>query len=283
MLYFVDPIMVWKANLIFTGCRSGRCNVALRALQFSTMSAEPMTDSINLKCSHCDTSLLGEFCHQCGQAKHLHRIDGHFVWHELMHVLHLEKGIFYTIRELLLRPSVTIRSYLHEDRSRLVKPLLFLILCSLAYSLVGYFWPMPAPATAQTQGASAAKIWAWVSAHFGYANFLMSIPIALCLKAMFWRQRYNVFEIWVTLAYVMGLVMLFLSILPPLRATNLQIPHLTDILRILSLLYVSVAVASCFEGPRVLTTLKTAVAYVLGMFVFSGLVSLIGWGMDQVH
>ena len=283
MLYFDSLILRWKTNLNFSGCRSGRCNVALHALQFPTMTAEPMTDSINLKCAHCDTSLIGEFCHQCGQAKHLHRIDGHYVWHELMHVLHVEKGIFYTIRELLLRPSATIRSYLHQDRNRLVKPLLFLILCSLAYSVVGYFWPMPLAAASQAQGTTATKIWAWVAAHFGYANFLMSIPIAVCLRVMFWRQRFNVFEIWVILAYVMGLVMLFLSVLPPLRAMNLQIPHFTNIVKLLSLLFVSIAVASCFEGPRWLAILKTAVAYVLGMFVFSGLVSLTGWVVDQVH
>lgn len=242
-----------------------------------------MTDPINANCVQCETPLLGNFCHQCGQAKHLHRIDGHFVWHELMHVLHVEKGIFYTIRELLLRPSATIRNYIEEDRNRLVKPLLFLILCSLAYNIVGYFWPMPLAAASQTQGTSATKIWAWVAAHFGYANFLMSIPLALCLKAMFWRQRYNVFEIWVILAYIVGLFILFMSFLPPLRALNLQIPHFTNIIRALSLLFVSVTVGSCFDGSRWLTIPKTAVAYVLGMFVFSGFVSLTGWVMDQVH
>ncbi len=243
----------------------------------------PTANNLSAQCKQCQTQLLGDYCHQCGHATHLHRIDGHFVWHELIHVLHLEKGFFYTIRELLLRPSATIQSYMEEDRNRLVKPLLFLILCSLAYSVVGYFWPMPLAAASQAQGTTATKIWAWVAAHFGYANFLMSIPIAVCLRVVFWRQRFNVFEIWVILAYIIGLVMLFMSVLPPLRAMNLQIPHFTNIIRGLSLLYVSIAVASCFEGPRWLAILKTAVAYVLGMFVFSGLVSLTGWVVDQGH
>ncbi len=246
-----------------------------------------MTDStanhLSATCKQCQTQLVGAYCHQCGHAHHLHRIDGHFVWHELIHVLHVEKGIFYTIRELLLRPSATIKSFMEEDRSRLVKPLLFLILCSLVYNLMEYFFPMPITAASQTHSTNTAKIWAWVSGHFGYANFLMSIPIAICLRVAFWRQRYNLFEVWVILAYFIGLVMLLVSIMPPLRNLNLPLEHLINLVRVFSLAYISIAVATCFEGPRWLAILKTAAAYVIGMFVFSGLVSASGWVLDQIH
>ncbi|WMW80554.1 DUF3667 domain-containing protein [Undibacterium cyanobacteriorum] len=242
-----------------------------------------MSQQIEAACKNCQTTLVGPYCHQCGRDQHLHRIDAHFIWHEMSHVLHLEKGIFYTIRELSLRPSKTIRTFLDEDRHRLVKPLLFLILCSLLYNLVDYVWPMPHSNTPSVALTTETKIWAWVAGHFGYANFLMSIPIAICLRAVFWRQRYNVFEIWVMLAYIMGLVMLFLSIFPPLRALNLPFPHLTDIIRVLSLLFVTLALAACFDGPRWWSIVKTAVAYVLGMFLFSGMVFVAGWMIDHLH
>ncbi|MEM6298978.1 MAG: DUF3667 domain-containing protein, partial [Bacteroidota bacterium] len=61
------------------------------------------------------------------EKKPLKRIDKAYILSEISSVLNLEKGIFYTIKELLIRPGKSIRTFIHEDRTRLVKPIVFII------------------------------------------------------------------------------------------------------------------------------------------------------------
>ena len=61
------------------------------------------------------------------EKSNLKRIDRRYISHEIEHVLHLDRGFFYTVKELFLRPGKAVREFLFEDRKKLVKPVLFLI------------------------------------------------------------------------------------------------------------------------------------------------------------
>jgi hypothetical protein len=93
-----------------------------------------------MNCKNCDTEASLNFCPNCGQPSILKRINGHYIIHEIEHVLHFEKGILYTIRELLLRPGENVRHFITENRNRLVKPIIFIIITSLIYTLVNHFF-----------------------------------------------------------------------------------------------------------------------------------------------
>jgi len=56
-------------------------------------------------CSNCNDALTGKYCSNCGQPVKVKRIDGHYIVHEIEHVLHFERGILFTIKELLIRPG----------------------------------------------------------------------------------------------------------------------------------------------------------------------------------
>ena len=86
-------------------------------------------------CKECSITFVGEFCSSCGRPRELKRINGRYIASEIGRVINLDKGIFYTIRELLLRPGISIQQFIKEDRNRLVKPIVFLIVCSLVYSI----------------------------------------------------------------------------------------------------------------------------------------------------
>ena len=81
-----------------------------------------------MNCKNCNTEINSKFCPDCGQPASLKRIDGKYIIHEIEHVLHFERGILYTIRELITNPGQNIRNYLFENRSRLVKPIIFIII-----------------------------------------------------------------------------------------------------------------------------------------------------------
>jgi len=64
------------------------------------------------------------------------RIDGKYLLQEIYSVLSFEKGFLLTIRELAINPGKSIKDFLNEDRNRLVKPVVFLILTSLIYTII---------------------------------------------------------------------------------------------------------------------------------------------------
>lgn len=70
-----------------------------------------------------------KFCPACGQPTPVHRIDWHFLGHELEHsVLHMDRGILYTLKNLMLRPGHFIRDYIEGRRADHVKPMLLIML-----------------------------------------------------------------------------------------------------------------------------------------------------------
>ena len=76
-------------------------------------------------CGNCGRAMdvSGQkFCPDCGQPTPAHRIDWHFLGHELEHsVLHMDRGILYSLRELMRRPGPLIRASLEGRRARQVK------------------------------------------------------------------------------------------------------------------------------------------------------------------
>lgn len=96
------------------------------------------------RCANCDRAIDGadqKFCPACGQPTPAHRIDWHFLGHELEHsVLHMDRGIFYSLKNLMLRPGHFIRDYIEGRRARHVKPLmLIMILAAAIVFLAKYF------------------------------------------------------------------------------------------------------------------------------------------------
>jgi hypothetical protein len=95
-------------------------------------------------CANCYRTVDGpdqRFCPACGQPTPAHRIDWHFLGHELEHsVLHMDRGIFYSLKNLMLRPGHFIRDYIEGRRACHVKPLmLIMILAATMVFLAKYF------------------------------------------------------------------------------------------------------------------------------------------------
>lgn len=90
-------------------------------------------------CANCGRAIAvpaQKFCPDCGQPTPAHRIDWHFLGHELEHsVLHMDRGILYTLRNLMLRPGHLMRDYLEGRRAHHVKPLLLIMMLAAAVVL----------------------------------------------------------------------------------------------------------------------------------------------------
>jgi hypothetical protein len=235
-----------------------------------------------MNCTNCNTTVTSNYCPDCGQPAKLKRINGHYIQHEIEHVLHFERGLLYTIRELFLRPGQQVRTYLLTNRSRLVKPIIFLLITSLIYSVCSSFFHTEegyVNYTGAKQSATAA-IFRWMQAHYGYANILMGIFIALWTKLFFRKYPFNFFEILILLCFVMGMGMLISTVFAIVQGL---IHHdLMQVAGIVMLVYASWAVGQFYEKNKTGGYIKALVAYLLGMLSFGIVTALIGIVADLI-
>lgn len=91
-------------------------------------------------CKNCNTSFNGNFCFTCGQPAKTERLDVHSVWHDIQHgLLHIDKGILYTVKLLFTRPGQSIKAYLEGKRVKHFKPLSLVIILATIYALLNHY------------------------------------------------------------------------------------------------------------------------------------------------
>jgi hypothetical protein len=225
-------------------------------------------------CSNCNYDLTGNYCSNCGQAVKVKRIDGHYIIHEIEHVLHFERGILYTIKELLIRPGQNIRDFIAENRSRLVKPIIFIIVTSLIYTLINHFFHIEEEYVSFTEAKSTAigSVFNWIQNHYGYANIIMGVFIAFWLKIFFRKYDYNFFELVILLCFVIGMTMLIYSVFAFFE--GLTKLNLMQISGFIGIAYCTWAIGQFFDKTKPISYVKSLASYLLGMltFVFSAII-----------
>ncbi len=235
-----------------------------------------------MKCKNCNTEIDSKFCPECGQPARLKRIDGKYIIQEIENVLYFERGLLYTIRKLVTNPGQNIRNYLTENRSRLVKPIIFIILTSLIYSLTinifhiedGYF------KFEGDETSTQFKITEWIQGHYGYANLMMGLFMAFWIKLFFRKHQLNIFEILIMLCFVMGMEMLIFSVFGIIQGlTNLNIMSIGGMV---GMAYCFWAIGNFFGKKKILSYVKAIIAFILGMITFIFLATALGIIIDII-
>jgi len=167
-------------------------------------------------CLNCDHEYVGRYCSECGQRADTHRINWHYIWHEIPHsVWHYDSGIFFTLRELITRPGYTIRDFLAGKRVKHYRPLALLlilgaILVFTSHSLDVSFTRQGQEALGTSTPANASnriKTFQEDANHFVEENQTL-INIALIPLYAFWfwllfrRRGYNYPELMVTQTFI---------------------------------------------------------------------------------
>lgn len=231
-------------------------------------------------CRKCNHLFKGNFCPNCGDPIHLKRIDRKYIADEISSVFNFDKGIFLTIKELFLRPGKSIREFLTADRNRLVKPILFILITSLIYTLVNNYFKIEEQYIEFEATGTTANIFTWAQNNYGYTNILMSAFIALFLKLFFRKYRYNIYEILILLCFVMGMGMIIITVFALIQGiTNLKLTETTGIVLIV---YITFAVANFFNRKKIGSYIKALIAYILGIILFSFSVIAIGVLIDLI-
>lgn len=155
-------------------------------------------------CKNCNIQITDNYCSRCGQSAKTSRIDRHYLLHEIQHsILHVDKGILYTIKELLVRPGYTIERYLDGKRISYFKPFAFVLMLSAIYSFLVHFfqaYPGETIESDYTRGL-------FNSIYTHYSLFyLISIPLfALSSFLVFRKRGYNYIEHLIINSYIVGI------------------------------------------------------------------------------
>jgi hypothetical protein len=216
------------------------------------------------------------YCSNCGQPAKVKRIDAHYIVHEIEHVLHFERGILFTIKELLIRPGQSIRDFIAENRSRLVKPVIFIIVTSLIYTLINHFFHIEEGYVSFTEVKKTAigSIFNWLQNHYGYANIIMGVFVVFWLKIFFKKYHYNFFELLILLCFVLGIGMLIFSVFALFE--GLTKLNLMQISSFIGVVYCIWAIGQFFDKTKPISYVKALASYFLGMLTFCFSVIILG-------
>ncbi|MDB4402327.1 DUF3667 domain-containing protein [Algibacter sp.] len=234
-------------------------------------------------CENCKSQVMQNYCPNCGTPIALKRIDGQYILKEISSVLNFDKGILYTIRELLLRPGKNIQKFILEDRGRLVKPIIFIIITSLIYTLAQQFFHFEDGYVnaGGFEESATTKIFGWIQSNYGYANILMAIFIAGWIKVFFRKYEYNFFEILILLCFVMGIGMLIYTVFGIIESTIKIV--ILQIGGMIALVYTSWAIGRFFDKNKKANYLKGFLSYLLGMITFFLVAIILGMGIDLIQ
>lgn len=88
-------------------------------------------------CKNCGATTAGNFCHQCGQATHLHVPSAREFLHEFMaHYVAIEGKLWRSLKLLLFKPGLLSREYIEGRRVRYVEPLRLYLSFSIIFFAV---------------------------------------------------------------------------------------------------------------------------------------------------
>ena len=225
-------------------------------------------------CIECNVIIESKYCGNCGQPASLKRINGHYLIHEFNHLFHLEKGFLYTVKELIIRPGESVKVFITQNRMKLVKPIVFIIVTSLIYTLVNHYISFEKGVfnSNTIKDKQVQNIQNWISEHYGYANLMMGIFIAFFLKIFFNNYKYNFFEILIVVYYAMGMTMLIYALFAVFQGLT-QIKTFV-IASVAAVAYCTWAIGQFFDKKKAISYIVALISYFLGMatIVFLGII-----------
>ncbi|TDS20749.1 uncharacterized protein DUF3667 [Maribacter caenipelagi] len=90
-----------------------------------------------MNCKNCDNLTSGKFCANCGQNTRVDKLNlPNFLTEISDNVFQLNRGLFYTIKELFARPGHTIRGFIQGRRKEYFKPIAYVLTLSTIYFFI---------------------------------------------------------------------------------------------------------------------------------------------------
>lgn len=237
-----------------------------------------MKESISTQCKNCNEVVSGKFCSECGQDTSTERITYHTIIHEIEHgILHIDKGILYTVKELILRPGKNIKDFLAGKRVSHFKPFAFIFITATIYAALAKFSHGGALfdniqiEVDDSNEDVFVDILRWVKNHYAYAMILMLPFTSLSTYLIFRKQGYNYFEHLVINAYTTGVKTFTNILIIPFYyffTSSIAISRLDNIKSYLSILISVYFYYQVFSNGSIIRRILSSIASYILSYVF---------------
>lgn len=226
-------------------------------------------------CHNCDYkySEAYKFCPNCGQKSDTHRINTHFLMHEVIHAFtHADAGIFYLIKELALRPGIVIKEYIAGQRKKYYNPFnFFLITVAISAFLSSYFHlfdiDLKSPNPISQMTAKRVNL-----------IFVASVPIQAFFTWVFFRKKkYNFAENIVYHCFLGGFRFIFFLLIFTVFINLFRSQYYVVLYSylFLFLIYAIWAAKQFFEENIWLTILKVTLSFILNQIIITAVITFI--------
>jgi len=204
-------------------------------------------------CQNCNTALQGKYCSNCGQSSETHKIDVHYLWHDVQHgLLHFDKGILFTTKELFTRPGNSIREFLEGKRVKHFQPISLVLVLAGIYGLLFHFFKINmfenyvvASGSGERVGhinEAIEKMSEWIGQHYSILA-LLQIPIfTIGTYLCFRKSGYSFVEHLILNTFLIGQRLILHIITFPLYYISNGTPMLTSVDRIINLIGYALAI-----------------------------------------
>jgi hypothetical protein len=180
--------------------------------------------SVINKCKSCGFSGNGTYCSRCGQSFNTKRITIIELVRELYRFfLHIDKGFFFTLKQLVIAPGHMQRSYIEGRRSVHQKPFSMFLICA-TISAVSRYWIFNA---INHYYHSDIIIEVKFFHEYMVIMFILLVPVYILFTyLLFYKSGYNYAEIGVLILYVASVFFLLAVLIALLK---LIYPHLDTV------------------------------------------------------
>jgi hypothetical protein len=235
-----------------------------------------------MNCKNCGEVLTGKYCSNCGQKASVDKLNLSSFSSEISDgVFNMNKGLFYTIKELFTRPGHTIREFLEGKRKNHFKPLTFVLTLSTIYLLItrlsdnntwlneiitGYF-----ESRDRFSGIEELPpMMKWMSSNFAYSNLLLLPLFSFASYLCFRKYDKNYLEHIVLNSFVTGLQVFFYSTTLIMELVGINFQFIQILAFPVSILYAFWVYWQFFTaGKKRVIIFRILLTYILYLFLFS--------------
>ncbi|MEZ5044572.1 MAG: DUF3667 domain-containing protein [Saprospiraceae bacterium] len=236
-----------------------------------------------MNCKNCGYRIDGKFCSHCGQNAKVDRINfSNFLNEVTESVFQINKGFFYTLRELFVRPGSSLKEFLNGQRKNHFKPIAYVLTLSTLYFLIAQITNQNTwmddlisgwinGATGHPQVVQAPIILIWFSKNYAYLSLLLLPIFSLASYLSFIKSDTNYLEHIVINSYITGQQAVFYSMFAIVKMVIES-----DVIEVFSLF---VAISYTYwvfwqffsKGNRMINILCTIMTYILYLLFSIGL------------
>lgn len=233
-----------------------------------------------MKCKNCDQNIDTNFCPNCGQSAKVGEINLSYFLQEMTDSLfQINRGFFFTMRELFIRPGESIREYLSGKRRNHFKPVAYVLTLSTIYFIISRQLNLETflgdllvgfsnGATQQNADDRQIEVLNWFVSNYAYTMLMLLPMYALTTFLAFKRSGVNYLEHFILNAYIIGQQAIIYSISALVSLTGIKDDILVNITLLITVSFAIRVFWQFFsETGRISLILRSFLSYILS-FIF---------------